>query len=396
MFSALLNFHTLTIGGIAALPWIIAPFVFLVRLARSHTLNEESADAPSDTPLVSIIIPARNEAHNIGECVRAIAASTYPKLEIIVIDDHSADGTGEIVREVARGDARVRVIDNPELPAGWFGKQWACQNGAAVAQGSIFIFVDADTRIASDLVTRSVNGMSRTGADLYTVLGRQEMRTFWERLVQPQMFTLLSARYGGTESINRSPRAVDKVANGQYLMLRRTAYEAMDGHALVRQFVAEDLMLAQRYFLAGRKTVVAMGWEQLSTRMYRSRREIVQGWGKNVFAGGSEAVPFGAFGQLLFPLALSAMPLVQLVPVLTLLVSFSGMVTASIVVWSAMVTAIWLIWWGVVYRMNGLPIVYALGFPIGAATVLYIFLSAIRRGRRVSWKGRAYVSVARS
>ena len=181
---------------------------------------------------------------------------------------------------------RVQVIDNPDLPAGWFGKQWACQNGAYAAQGEILIFVDADTRAGPDLVTRSVNGMERTQADLYTVLGRQEMGSFWERLVQPQIFTLLWARYGGTEWINRSTRVADKIANGQYLMIRCTAYEAMQGHALVRTFVAEDLMLAQQYFAAGRTTVVVMGLQQLSTRMYVSLGELVQGWGKNVFAGG--------------------------------------------------------------------------------------------------------------
>jgi len=384
--------HALGIAVAAALPWIVVPWMILARWSRSKSLDEESPRAPDDAPLVSIIIPARNEAHNIADCVRTVLASTYPRLEVIVVDDHSTDGTGEIARAIAEMDVRVRVIDNPDLPAGWFGKQWACQHGADSAQGAILIFVDADTRLGTDLLARSVNGMQRTQADLYTVLGRQEMESFWERLVQPQIFTLLWARYGGTEWINRSAHVADKIANGQYLMIRRTAYDAMQGHALVRAFVAEDLMLAQQYFAAGRTTVVVIGLQQLSTRMYTSLGELVQGWGKNVFAAGREAVPFGKMGQVFFPVVLLAMPVLQLIPVVTLLAVLTGIVVGAGVIWAAIATVALLVWWAFVYWFEGQRIVYAVCCPLGAIVVLYIFVSAIIRGRRVSWKGRRYVS----
>ena len=386
--------HAYIIAIAAAFPWIIAPMIVIARLARSQTLNEESPHAPSDAPLVSIIIPARNEAHNIAACLRAVLASTYPRLEVVVVDDHSGDGTGDIARAVAASDIRVHVLANPDLPAGWFGKQWACQNGAQAAQGEILIFIDADTRLAPDLITRSMNGMRRTQADLYSVLGRQDMESFWERLVQPQIFALLLARYGGTETMNRSTRVADKVANGQYLMIRRSTYQAMQGHALVRAYVAEDQMLAQQYFMAGRRVVIAMGREQLSTRMYTSLGEIIQGWGKNVFAAGSEAVPFGKFGQLLFPFALLTMPLLQLIPVAILLAALTGAIPMAVILWAAIVTTVMLVWWGFVYRADGQSIIYAFCFPLGASVVLYIFATAIARGRRVSWKGRQYVSTA--
>ncbi|HXC24965.1 MAG TPA: glycosyltransferase [Gemmatimonadaceae bacterium] len=394
MLAGIFSHHALGIAVAAAVPWIVIPWLILARWSRSQSLDEESPRATDDAPLVSIIIPARNEAHNIAACVRTVLASTYPRLEVIVVDDHSTDGTGKIARAIAETDVRMRVIDNPDLPGGWFGKQWACQNGAYAAQGAILIFVDADTRLGTDLVTRSVNGMQRTQADLYTVLGRQAMESFWERLVQPQIFTLLWARYGGTEWINGSARVADKIANGQYLMIRRTAYDAMQGHALVRAFVAEDLMLAQRYFAAGRTTVVALGLQQLSTRMYTSLGELVQGWGKNVFAAGREAVPFGKMGQLIFPFVLLAMPILQLVPVVTVLAALTGIIVGAGVTWAVIATLALLVWWAFVYWFEGQRIVYAVCFPLGAIVVLYIFVSAIVRGRRVSWKGRRYVSTA--
>lgn len=384
--------HGAWIATLAALPWIVIPLVTILRMSHSRTLDDESATPPTDAPLVSIIIPARNEARNIGECVRSALAATYPALEILVVDDHSTDETRAIATALADTDPRVRVIANPDLPAGWFGKQWACQTGAMHAHGDILIFVDADTRLAPDLVTRSVNGMQRTGADLYTVAGRQDMHTFWERLIQPQVFMILASRYGGTESVNRSRHAWDKIANGQYLMLRHSTYDQMDGHALVRHYVAEDLMLAQTWFAAGRTTVLVLGWNQLTTRMYTSLRELISGWRKNVYAGGIDAVPMGAVGRALFPVLLPLPALMQLAPVVALLLALFGIGGAALLAWSVVATVATLALWALVYRVDRQNPLYALCFPIGAAVLLYILVSATARGSAVEWKGRAYRS----
>src|SRR6185437_14783611 len=117
-------------------------------------------------PLVSVIIPARNEARNIERCVRSVLASTYPSLEVIVVDDHSTDATGSIARAMAAHDSRLVVIDAPDLPAGWFGKQWACATGARAARGQLLVFTDADTRHAPDLLSRAVNALRDRDASL--------------------------------------------------------------------------------------------------------------------------------------------------------------------------------------------------------------------------------------
>jgi chlorobactene glucosyltransferase len=114
-----------------ATPWILGPLVTLVRARFSSSLDDERADPPSDPPLVSLVIPARNEARNIQPCVESALASSYPRLEVIVVDDHSTDATAEIVHAIAERDPRVRVITPAPLPDGWFGKQWACAAGAA-------------------------------------------------------------------------------------------------------------------------------------------------------------------------------------------------------------------------------------------------------------------------
>ena len=364
----------------------------LWRARGSRTLGAESGVAAPGAPLVSVIVPARNEARNIEACLRSILASTYPALEVIVVDDRSEDATGAIARAIAdHADGRVRVVESRPLEAGWMGKQWACAQGAALACGEVFCFTDADTRHAPDLITRSVNAMRARGADLFSVAGRQELGSFWERVVQPQVFAMLLARYGSTEVVNRSRRIADKIANGQCLFMRREAYDAIGGHAAVRGKAAEDVALAQLFFERGKRTELIVGIEQLETRMYTSLGEIVRGWMKNIYAGGLDAMRGGAVGRVFLPLLLLSAPVMMLAPPLTLVAAAFGLVGSGVTLWAAIATGIMLVWWAVVYaRFVRRSPAYALTFPFGAAVLLYVIIRAVARGRRVEWKGREY------
>ncbi|HMG71464.1 MAG TPA: glycosyltransferase family 2 protein [Gemmatimonadaceae bacterium] len=376
-----------------SLPWIIPPVFTWFRVRNSRSLDDESDIPPESPPLVSVIVPARNEAHNIAPCVTSILATTYPNLELIVVDDSSTDGTPQIARDAAQRDPRARFITAPPLPEGWFGKQWACTTGAKVARGSVLQFTDADTVHGADLVTRSINAMRRVRAQLFSVAGRQELGGFWEKVMQPQIFTILAMRYGGTESITEATNVRDKIANGQCIFVTHDSYNAIGGHASVRTSVAEDMMLAQRFYAARKRVVVMLGPNQLSTRMYGSLREIISGWRKNVFAGGLDSVPFGKVGQTMFPLFLLMPPLMQLLPVLALVLAASGLATSStLLVWAAISASATLLWWILVYVTIKENPLYALAYPLGALVLLYIFFTAVIRGRRVSWKGRTYIS----
>jgi chlorobactene glucosyltransferase len=375
------------------IPWIVPPVVTFFRVRHSRSLDGESDVPPENPPLVSVIVPARNEAHNIARCVTSILATTYPNLELIVVDDSSTDGTPQVARDAAVRDPRARFIPSPPLPEGWFGKQWACATGANVARGSVLQFTDADTEHGADLVTRSINAMRSARAQMLSIAGRQELGGFWEKVMQPQIFNVLAMRYGGTETVTQATNVRDKIANGQCIFVTHDSYNAIGGHASVRSSVAEDLMLAQRFFAARKRVVVMLGWNQLSTRMYGSLREIVRGWRKNVFAGGLDAVPFGKVGQTLFPLFLLVPPVMELLPLLALVLAAAGFATSgALLLWASISTAVMLAWWILVYvtiRENPL---YALAYPLGALVLLYIFLTAVIRGRRVTWKGRTYIA----
>lgn len=384
-----------TLALLVASPWVIPPGIVIARVAGSRDLGEVSADPPEDGPLVSIIVPARNERRNIESCLYAALASTYTNTEVVIVDDRSNDGTGDVARRVGAADDRVRVIDNPELPNGWFGKPWACTTGANFARGDILCFTDADARHGPGLVARAVRKMHDEGLDMLSVAGHQELGTFWERVVQPQAFWMIAARYGGTDSVNHSPRVRDKIANGQCIFVRRDAYDSIDGHGAVRDQVAEDLAIAQRLFAAGKRTAIVVSHEELTTRMYTSLGEIMAGWRKNVFAGGKEAMPWGRFGQVIFPLVLLLAPLLTIAPLGMLIAAMLGAAPAWLLTGSLIALSAQVITWALVYRWMSAPLHYAPFFPLGAFIFLLIVLQAIVRGSRVEWKGREYVTTSR-
>jgi chlorobactene glucosyltransferase len=379
-----------------AIPWLAVPLVTAWRARRFRSLDEVRDIPPANAPRVSVIIPARNEERNIARCVRSALASTYPNLEVVAVNDHSTDATAEILADLARHDSRLVVITPEALPADWFGKQWACASGAAAATGSILAFFDADTWQTPDLLTRSVSSMLAQQADMLSVIGKQELGTFWERLVQPQVFSGMLTRYGGTETVNDSQRATEKIANGQCIIVRRDAYDETGGHAAVRNRAAEDLALAQLWFSLGKRCKLIVGLDQLTTRMYTSLAELRAGWGKNIFAAGRETAPFGPIGKVLFPVMLMMPPIGGLAPPIVLVLALAGVLGTGALLWASICTAANFAWWFLVYRWLEMPlgpsIGYALLHPFGALVILEISVGALVRGRRVRWKDRDYVA----
>jgi chlorobactene glucosyltransferase len=379
--------HWLAIG--LAIAWIGWLATIVWRLRDTRTLDEYPVAAPADAPLVSVVIPARNEAHNIARCLRSVLAAEYPSLEVIVVDDHSTDGTAGIARAI---DPRVRVVAAPDLPEGWFGKQWACHTGAQAAQGALLCFTDADTVHGPELIARSVNALLSRGADLFTVAGRQEMVTFWEKVVQPSVFAMLLSRYGGLEAMSRSTKPLDKIANGQFILVRRDPYERLGGHAAVRAHVAEDLRLAQLFTEHGLAMHMVLARPHLSTRMYTSLGEIRRGWGKNVYAGGRDTLPLGPVTRKLLPFVFPVPPLLPLLPLVMLVLGWTGVLGEGALLFGLIAGTANLLFWIGIYWFSGLAPFWGLLHPLGSLVMGGIFAEAAWRGSRVAWKGRTYVS----
>jgi chlorobactene glucosyltransferase len=374
------------------LPWVgvLAFLLFVARLPRELPPARAATAASGPTPRVSVIVPARNEAPNIEACVRSLIASTYPAFEVVVVDDRSEDGTGALARSLGGGTAdRVVVVDGTELPDGWLGKPWACHQGAAHATGELLLFTDADTRHAPELLARAVAGLDEERADLLTVVGRQLMETFWERIVQPQIFMLMLFRFPRFERTARSAPWREAIANGQYMLFRREAYHAIGGHEAVRGEVVEDLVLAQRVKRAGLRLRIRGAQAELATRMYRSLPQLVEGWSKNIVLGGLRSLP-PWLRPLMPALSLAAGIALWIAPPLALLAGVLGVGSAALLVWSAAVCTVSAATWALFSRQMGIPAGYGLLYPVGAAVGSYIFVRSWARGGHVVWKGRSY------
>jgi chlorobactene glucosyltransferase len=372
-----------------ALPWIVVlGFLLLfVRLPRELPAALPSGEAP---PLVSVIVPARNEAVNIMTCVTSLVSSTYPNFEVIVVDDRSEDGTGALARAVGPGNARrLVVVEGAELSEGWLGKPWACWQGARQAEGELLLFTDADTTHGPELLGRAVAGLGEDGADLLTVLGRQLMETFWERLVQPQIFLTMLFRFPDFERVARNDNWRDAIANGQFILITREAYEAVGGHEAVHDEVVEDMALAQLVKRKGRALRVRSAEDDLATRMYRSLEELVAGWTKNIVTGGLQSLP-RALRPLMAPLSLLTGVGLWLAPPLVLIAALAGVGGSGLLLWAATVYALSAVIWTVFTHQMHAPARYGLLYPIGAALGTYIFIRSWVRGRDVEWKGRRY------
>lgn len=359
------------------------PVVALVPMARRRPdVGKQPAERDRS---VSVIIPARNESATIGNVLRSILASTHRSFEVIVVDDRSDDDTADQVGRLAATDPRLRLVRGAALPAGWFGKPWACQQGAAVATGEFLLFTDADTTHQPALLAHALGGLLAEEADLLTLTSHQQCRTFWERLVMPQIWVLLGVRYV-PERINRARRPDQVVANGQFILMRRSGYDALGGHAVVRGEVVEDLALAQRAFAAGHRVRMMFGERLLATRMYRSLGAMVEGWSKNLYVGSRQSMGRHPLLTPFAPFAVMAAFLFWLVPI--------ALLTLGILP-SAMLVAIGcsLLFWGLVAVGMEIPIWYAIGYPIGALVALGIMMrSTVRGHRRIVWKGRQYAA----
>ncbi len=363
-----------------AAPWILALLLIVSRyLIRGPRLRDY--EPLTSGPLVSIIIPARDEARNIERCVRSVLATTYAPIEVIVVDDRSTDGTAEIV-EPATGN-RLRLVRGVEPPAGWFGKQWAIVQGYNVARGELLLFADADTRHEPELLPRAVRGLQVERVDLFTVLPRQEMRTFWERLIQPHVFVALESRFAYLASMNRTRTYWNAIANGQFILTTRAAYEAVGTHAAVKHSVTDDLMLAQNYVRAGKDIFIAQAREFMTTRMYGSLHEIIAGWSKNLASGAPLMAPPIKVVRAVLPYLMWLPALFWLAPpILRFIAGWH---------WAAIATVASLLTWTLVYVKERAPVWYALLYPLGSAVVAFIMLRSARRGHRlIEWRGRSY------
>lgn len=378
-----------------ALAWLLTALMALVGLlwplltlaawwgARDKRfVLERAAPAPQpDPPLLSLIIPARNEEAVIARAVRSALSQDWPRLEVIVVDDASEDQTRQRALEAGQGDERLRVIPGRPLPEGWLGKPSACWHGQSMAQGEFLLFVDADVELDPQAARRCVEVMQERDLGLVSLWGTWVMESFWMRVAQP----VVGGFVRGAHPLDRCNDPADKTAfaNGQLILTSRQAYQQLGGHEAVRAQVLEDVRLAQVAQERGVRLGMFLAPQLFRVRLYTTLPELWQGMVKNFYHGMNRQ-------PALALLAAAFVASTTLLPLLTLALGLAwGLPCLA-------AASAWSLLWMPIYRVwadHGLelPRGYGLTHPLGTAVLVGVILTSMWRGvrgRPTLWKGR--------
>ena len=371
----------------------------------------EPAPPPPDAPLISVCVPARNEERNIRACMESILAQDYLNLEVIVLDDRSSDGTSEILNQLLlesdsaaaplsaskehtpSGLPLLHIIQGSDLPKGWAGKPHALFQASTAARGEWLCFVDADTFLSPATLSSCYAKAIETKADMFTIMTFQILGSFWEKVVMPVVMTALSVGFS-PRKVN-DPNTRDAIANGQFILIKRSIYDAIGGHESVRDQIVEDKALAEQVKWNGYRLIVANGYAVARTRMYTSLPEMWEGWTKNIYLGLSDRpslVLLGAFGAFVSLVAALILPLW---PVLGILWYLQGggwlalsVIAEALILWAVVIFARARIAIGM-----GISSWYGFTLPLGAAVFAAMMFTStwkILSGTGVTWKGRTY------
>jgi glycosyltransferase involved in cell wall biosynthesis len=332
---------------------------------------------------VSAIVPARNEEAVIAACVESLAVQTEIA-EILVIDDQSSDRTAEIVRSLSSQYPNVRLLEAAELPPGWVGKNNAVWIGATEARSEWLLFTDADAVHAPDSASRALSIAAENAAVLVSFSPEQVMETWYEKAVIPYVFTRLSSRFRFADVNDAgNPSAA---ANGQFILIRRDAYDAVGGHASIAGDVLEDVALAARVKARGYRIWFGSGKGIVCVRMYRSFAAMWEGWRKNLYAlmGGNADSVKAEVRQALLPMALSLLTTIGMWG-MTKSTVFAAAVLANGLLWILIADVFRIRWNGFPARLA----VYGIPGRVLFAALLWASYRSHRSGR-LEWKGRAY------
>lgn len=256
---------------------------FLVALINFLFRPRLKAEKPEQDVLVSILIPARNEENNIAQLLNDLLRQNYKNYEILVYDDLSSDNTAQIVGQYSQIDKRIQLISGRELPAGWLGKNHACHVLSSLSKGSYLLFLDADVRVDTFLLSKLVHFTRKKALKLVSVFPVQEMRSKGEWMSVPLMnYILLSLL--ALPLVRLSRFSSISAANGQCMFFEAQTYQRLKPHEIVKKNKVEDIQIARIYKKHRLKIACLASVRDISCRMYSGLDEAVQGFSKNILA----------------------------------------------------------------------------------------------------------------
>jgi len=340
-------------------------------------------------PLVSIIIPVRNEEDTIKDCLDSITNLDYSKKEILVIDGNSTDGTRNILKSFHR---KIKVLEEKNLPDGWVGKNWACSVGYERSKGEFLLFTDGDTIHSKDSLTLAINYFVKNHVDMLSIYPKFIMKSFWEKLMIPAMAYVIFL-FSLKPNVN-DDNASSWLGNGQYIFIRRSVYENIGGHKAVWNKIDEDYRLAEKVKKSNFRLRLLYAPHTLQTRMYKNFNELWDGSVKNAFV--SCFAVFQRIREFLLPIIISFLFL--LVPLIVFLLGLAILPIQGLneyLVWGTAMILVLCTQMLITLPEFGADPRYILLFPISVVIWIVIMTSSAFRmitKKGTVWKGRIYGS----
>jgi chlorobactene glucosyltransferase len=374
-------YYNLLITAILFVLLIIAFWnLYVLRKRRYSNIND------SVLPFISVLVPARNEEHNIKPVLESLLTQDYPNYEVIVLNDHSEDKTSEIISGLNEKYPALKTLEGRPLPEGWTGKCYACTQLFENSKGSYIIFTDADTVHKPGSLRKSAEIALNRNADMLTLFPEMTMKTFWEKIIMPMLwFTIMMLL--PFYFVDKKGFVKFSIGIGPFMMFKRTAYEKIGGHYSVKNAIVEDVWLARKIKENGLQLIAADGHDMLSVRMYRSFKEIWHGFSKNIFAG-FEFSSVSLFAVNLIYILLFFLPFILFLIELSLYSGFNY----AIILTGIQVLILYIARTAISVRFK-LGILSTILHPIGAISVPIIALNSwrwIKLGKGAKWKGRLY------
>jgi chlorobactene glucosyltransferase len=343
------------------------------------------ASVLDENPLVSILIPARNEENDIKKCIVSLTKQDYKNIEILVLDDNSTDNTAGVVEELSKKDKRIKLYHGEVLKRGWMGKSYACYQLARYARGDYFIFTDADTLHFPDSVSSAVACLVKNKLGALSVFSKQIMVTIHERMIVPfGKFMILCFVPLYLIKITKSP--IFCTAIGQFMLFKREVYEKIGGHESVKNEVLDDIKISKQVKKSGYKFMIFDGSNNLYSRDYKSAREVIKGHSKTLFA----AVGYKIYIMLAGIIMISAVFLFPFILLIAGLFLRWPMIIIELLILQIAIILITRITLSLRFRCRALDIL------LHPASVFYLILIALDSvfrtltGVGVEWKVRVY------
>jgi chlorobactene glucosyltransferase len=356
-------------------------------LFNHNALSRLTPGSARQQPLVSILIPCRNEQEHIAACLDSILQQKYSHLQILVLDDHSEDESANILSRYTKENDNVTIIQGSSLPEGWTGKNWACHQLYAASRGDVLLYCDADTQIGQDLIRDAVAELESRALGFVSIFPERKSRNVLDRWIW-SFTSWVIASWIPLWLAYQTRLGVLAVGFGQFLMLRRNVYEAIGGYEALRGNSLDDFSIARRIQAAGIDWRVYSSGGRLTTESYRSTKDAIEGYGKSILPA------LGGNGLTLL-LVWVLLANVTWTPVILLILDSLKWITITtdqLQLASFCVMAILISWAAAAVKLR-ISALTTLLYPIAITSVLYTAVTSylgIRRGT-MTWKDRIIV-----